>query len=244
MTKVNHGDPKNHANYDARYFDEELHRAHWFRNNAAKRNHRWQAVLKMIEPAATDRVLDIGCAVGLHTLELAAHVASVVGMDLASEAVARARSAALSQGIQNATFVEGDASDLSGFGNETFDKVAAIDFVEHVNDAMLESVLAEVLRVLTTGGRIAIYTPCATHYVERLKAHDLILRQIPGHIGVRGPEAYRDALQRAGFEVRALRLLPSDYPLAGRLDRLLIDIPLIGAWFQFRICIVGAKPAR
>jgi hypothetical protein len=54
--------------YDAAYFSDELHRDHWFTNNAAKRERRWAAVQRKLEPDAKDRLLENGCAEGLHTL--------------------------------------------------------------------------------------------------------------------------------------------------------------------------------
>jgi cyclopropane fatty-acyl-phospholipid synthase-like methyltransferase len=231
------------ADYDARYYDAELHRDHWFRNNPAKRARRWQAVLDMLAPAPADRVLEIGCAAGEHTLRLAPLVREIVGVDFAAAAIERAESAAQAKGIANASFVQSDAGDLSRFAAGRFDKAAAIDFVEHIDDLTLKRVLSEVRRVLAPGGRFVIYTPCATHYVERLKARNLILRQIPGHIAVRGPDAYREALERAGFGIRSLAFLPSDYPLAGRVDRALLRLPGMGAWFRFRICVVATAPA-
>jgi cyclopropane fatty-acyl-phospholipid synthase-like methyltransferase len=229
--------------YDGRYFDNELHRDHWFKNNAAKRARRWREVLRMLEPNSADRILEIGCAAGEHTVRLAPLVKEVVGIDAAPEAIHRARERALHDNVANATFDIADAADLSSFGDRTFDKVAAIDFVEHVDDATLESVLSEAARLLVPGGRLAIYTPCATHYVERLKARNFILKQLPVHIAVRGPEPYRSVLTRAGFGIRSLWYSPSDYPVFSLLDRLLSPVPAIGPLFRFRICIVAIRRA-
>jgi len=226
--------------YDARYFDCELHRDHWFRNNAEKRARRWREVLRMLEPRATDRVLEIGCGAGEHAIRLARFVRQVVGVDLATAGVRRAEDAAERVRQANAVFVRSDAAALP-FADAAFDKVAAIDFVEHVDDAQLARVLGEVHRVLRPGGIVAIYTPCLSHYVERLKQRNLILHQIPGHIAVRTAEPYRELLERSGLRVRSCRFLPSDYPLFGAVDRVLAPLPGIGRWFRFRICIVAVK---
>jgi cyclopropane fatty-acyl-phospholipid synthase-like methyltransferase len=228
--------------YDGRYFDRELHRHHWFTNNAAKRERRWREVLRMLAPRAGDRILEIGCAAGEHALRLAGAAREVVGIDSAPAAIERAQARALREHVANASFRVADAADLRDFADASFDKVAAIDFVEHVDDATLARVLREAARVLARGGLLAIYTPCATHYVERLKARNLILRQIPGHIAVRAAPAYRALLAEAGLAVVALWHSPSDYPLFGAADRLLAPLPGIGAWFRFRICLVARKP--
>ena len=229
--------------YDGRYFDEDLHRDHWFKNNAAKRARRWREVLRMLDPKPTDRILEIGCATGEHALRLARAAGEVVGLDASADAVERARARASRDGHANASFVVADAANLAAWPDRSFDKVAAIDFVEHVDDAALATILGEVYRVLAPGGRLAIYTPCATHYVERLKARNLILRQIPLHIAVRGPDTYRSLVSHAGFTIEALWYSPSDYPLFGLLDRLLAPLPVVGGLFRFRICLFATTSA-
>ena len=228
--------------YDAAYFDHDLHREHWFKNNAAKNARRWRAVLAMLEPRARDCILEIGCGAGEHALPLARHAGVVVGIDRAFAGILRAKARAARDHAANAWFATCDAAALP-FADGSFDKVAAIDFVEHLADPLLMRTLGEARRVLKPGGLLAIYTPCITHYVEWMKAHNIVLRQIPGHIAVRGPGAYTRLLQGAGFAVEPCSFLPSDYPLFGFLDRALGALPGIGAWFRFRICIVAHKAA-
>jgi cyclopropane fatty-acyl-phospholipid synthase-like methyltransferase len=230
------------AVYDDAYFERDLHREHWFTNNAAKRARRWHELLRMLEPRSSDSILEIGCGAGEHAIPLARFVRKVTGVDMSLAGVRRASARALGEGVRNTAFLAADAAALP-FADASFHKVAAIDFVEHVVDSPLAHVLAEAHRVLVAGGTLAIYTPCLTHYVERLKAHGIVLRQIPGHVAVRGPDAYRTLLEGAGFRVRSCRFLPSDYPLFGALDRALVCVPGIAPWFRFRICIVAQKVA-
>lgn len=230
------------AAYDDAYFARNLHRHHWFTNNEAKRARRWREVLRMLEPRATDCILEIGCGAGEHSVRLARFVRQVVGVDRSVAGVRRAEDRADRAPQPNAVFATSDAAALP-FADAVFDKVAAIDFVEHVDDAQLDRVFAEAHRVLRPGGIVAIYTPCLSHYVERLKQRNLILRQIPGHIAVRDAERCRELLARAGLSVRSCRFLPSDYPLFGAVDRALAPLPGVGRWFRFRICIVAVKAA-
>lgn len=230
------------ALYGTGYFDDQLHHHHWFHNNAAKRELRWREVLRMLQPGAQDRVLELGCATGEHSLRLAPLVGEIIGVDFAAAAIERAQGRAESMRVRNASFLKLDARNLDVFASASFDKVAAIDFVEHIDDASLLSVLRESRRVLRAQGKLAIFTPCASHYVERLKARNLVLQQTPGHIGVRGEREYRELLPQGGFTITSLYFSPSTYPVAGRLDRWLWNAGSIGPWFRFRICIV-AKPA-
>jgi ubiquinone/menaquinone biosynthesis C-methylase UbiE len=231
------------ALYGSSYFDEQLHRQHWFHNNAAKRELRWKEVVRMLKPDARDRILEIGCATGEHSVRLAPLVREVVGVDLAATAIARARERAETAGAGNVRFVVLDAAHLSGIEDAMFDKVAAIDFVEHIDDATLLSVLRETRRVLHSRGLLAIFTPCASHYVERMKLRNFLLHQTPGHIAVRDERQYRKLLPQAGFDIESLYFSPSTSPFAGWLDRWLWKTPLIGPLFRFRLCIV-AVPAN
>ena len=229
--------------YGANYYDQQLHREHWFHNNAAKRALRWHEVLHMLDPSVHDRLLEIGCASGEHTLRLAGLCKEVVGVDLAAAAIERARARAIDARVSNASFVRLDASNLDRFPGACFNKVAAIDFTEHINDEVLAKVLRECRRVLRPDGRLAIFTPCASHYVEGLKSRGIILKQIPGHIAVRGPAAYRHLLQQNGFSIDSLYFSPSTYPLFGLLDRWFASVPIVGPQFRFRICIVATPAA-
>jgi len=230
------------ALYGPHYYDQELHREHWFHNNAAKRELRWQEVLRMLDLSPDDRVLEIGCAAGEHTLRLAELCKEVVGVDMAAAAIERAHARIAATRVANAQFVRLDASNLDRFPTASFDKAAAIDFTEHVDDAVLVRVLRECRRVLRTDGKLAIFTPCASHYVERLKRRNIILKQTPGHIAVRGPAAYHRLLLQSGFSVDSLYFSPSSYPLFGRFDRWFGNMPIVGPLFRFRICVV-ARPA-
>lgn len=226
--------------YGEDYYARDLHARHWFRNNAAKFQARWDSVLRLLEPAFGDVVLELGCAAGEHTLRLAPLVARAIGVDFSPAAIRLARDAAARAGSR-AEFVEGDVRALAGFADASVDKVLAMDLVEHVEDDTLRAMLAECGRVLRPGGRLVLYTPSATHYVERLKARNLVLRQLPGHIAVRGGGAYGALLSGPGWTRVEVSYLPSTYPLFGAIDRLMMRVPGVGASFRHRILVRAFK---
>jgi ubiquinone/menaquinone biosynthesis C-methylase UbiE len=227
--------------YGEDYYATRLHDRHWFRNNAGKFRSRWDNCLRLLALQQGEVLLELGCAAGEHTVRLAPMVRRAIGLDFSADAIRLARERAAREGSA-AQFLQGDVADLSAFGDGSVDKVLAMDLVEHVPDAVLDSMLRECFRVLRPGGRLVLYTPSATHYVERMKAANFILRQLPGHIAVRDGQAYARALRAQPWQEVRIEYLPSSYPLFGALDRMLSRLPAIGRWFRFRILVLATKP--
>ena len=227
--------------YGEDYYARRLHERHWFRNNARKFRSRWDNCLRLLALAPGDTLVELGCAAGEHTVRFAPMVRRAVGMDFSADAVRLARERAQREG-STAEFVQGDVADLSAFGDASVDKLLAMDLVEHIHDDVLAAMLREAWRVLRPGGRLVMYTPSASHYVERMKAANFILRQLPGHVAVRDGAAYARRKRAQPWATVRIEYLPSDYPLFGALDRLLARVPGIGPWFRFRILIAVDKP--
>ena len=227
--------------YDAEYFGG-LHKSHWFTNPPRKYEERNRDTLRVVDARPSDRVLELGSARGDVTFFLARHVREVVGLDASDDALRMAERARLARGIGNVSFAKGDVADLSQFGDASFDAVAAIDLVEHVDDPTLASMLDESRRVLKPGGRLGLYTPDRAHYVERMKAHDVVLKQFPQHIAVRRARAYRRFLSDAGFALDLDTWSVSPFPLVRLVERALAPLPLVGETFRYRILMRAVSP--
>jgi 2-polyprenyl-3-methyl-5-hydroxy-6-metoxy-1,4-benzoquinol methylase len=106
--------------------------------------------------AAGERVLDVGCGEGAFTAALAAAGARPVGVDVAAEPLRRARARHPELDFQ---LVGGDAcaSGRLPFPHGSFDAVWAGELIEHLQDP--PTLLEEVRRVLTAGGRLVVSTP-------------------------------------------------------------------------------------
>jgi ubiquinone/menaquinone biosynthesis C-methylase UbiE len=227
--------------YDEAYY-EELHPRHWFKSPARKFEERDRDVLRLVAPTRSDRVLELGCARGDVTFLLARHAGSVTGVDAADEALAMAEAERARRNLSNVSFLKADVADLSPVPDASVDAVAAIDLVEHVDDPTLRAMLGECRRVLAPKGRLAIYTPERAHYVERLKAHDLVLKQFPQHIAVRRAGAYEAMLRDAGFAVELSTWSVSPFPLVRHVERLLAPLPLVGPTFRYRVLVRARRP--
>jgi len=99
-------------------------------------------------------VLDLGCGDGTTALPEARRGANVLGVDIASNLVAAGNARAQAEGLGNIRFQEGDASNLDGIADESFDLVVSIFgamFAPRPFD-----VAKEMVRVTRSGGRIVM----------------------------------------------------------------------------------------
>jgi 2-polyprenyl-3-methyl-5-hydroxy-6-metoxy-1,4-benzoquinol methylase len=133
----------------------------------------WAALPEELEPSdldlrlrfllgsvqAGEQVLDVGCGDGRFAAELLRHGASVVAVDVAEEALRRARTRV--PGLDARLLGDGGGWQLP---DAAFDVVWAGEVIEHVADTT--AWLSEVRRVLRPGGRLLLTTP----------AHGLLVR--------------------------------------------------------------------
>ncbi|MBN1435773.1 MAG: methyltransferase domain-containing protein [Sedimentisphaerales bacterium] len=113
--------------------------------------------LEALKASKDDRILDLCCGQGRHTLEIAQRgYTNVTGLDRSHYLIDKARRTTKTLDI-NAAFKEGDARKLP-FHNDTFDAVIiagnSFGYFESVQDDM--KVLTEVMRVLKPSGKLLI----------------------------------------------------------------------------------------
>ena len=100
------------------------------------------------------KVLDLGCGDGTTAIPAARRGAEVVGVDIAQNLVAAGNNRAKKEGLSNCTFREGDASNLEGLQDGSFDIVVSIFgamFAPKPYD-----VAREMVRVTRPGGQIVM----------------------------------------------------------------------------------------
>ncbi len=100
------------------------------------------------------KVLDLGCGDGTTALPAARIGAEVLGVDIPSNLVAAGNRRAAEAGLSNLRFQEGDASNLAGLPDKTFDRVISMFgamFAPRPFD-----VAKEMVRVTKPGGRIVM----------------------------------------------------------------------------------------
>ena len=158
------------------------------------RNHRDEVrqKLELLDIGEADTVLDVACGPGNTTRSLLPAVGAMgllVGVDSAAGMLAQAVEE--TPGSAPVGYVRADAADLP-FVDDAFDAVSCYGALYLMDDPV--AALAEMMRVLKPGGRIAVLTTCA-----------------------RGPRPLR-SVSVAVSRVGALRLFDRD-EVTGAFDR-------------------------
>jgi SAM-dependent methyltransferase len=113
-----------------------------------------EALVKAAGISRGMKVLDLGCGDGTTALPAAQLGADVLGVDIAANLVQAGNRRAAEAGLANCRFQEGDASNLIGLEDKTFDRVISIFgamFAPRPFD-----VAKEMVRVTRPGGRIVM----------------------------------------------------------------------------------------
>ena len=104
-----------------------------------------------------DTVLDLGCASGEMSLDIAPHVKHLHGIDISQEMIKLANDKAYHRGVSNVTFQQLDLFDDS-LSDKQFDAVIAFNILHLLPD--IPSTLDRLHNLLTPNGRLITITPC------------------------------------------------------------------------------------
>ena len=113
-----------------------------------------EALVRSIGVTPELKVLDLGCGDGTTAVPMAQLGADVTGIDIASNLVEAGNRRATELGLSNLKFQEGDACDLIGVADDSFDLSISIFgamFAPKPNE-----VAKELVRVTRSGGRIVM----------------------------------------------------------------------------------------
>ncbi len=169
-----------------------------------------ESLLSAAAIEATDRVLDIGCGNG-QTTRLAARRASrslVLGVDLSSAMLDRARQATADEGLTNVAFERGDAQ-VHAFTPPAFDVALSRFGVMFFDDPV--AAFTNIRRALRAGGRLAFLCwqeALRNEYIAvplgaalaHVPVPDVGGPDTPGPFSLADPGRIDEVLTRAGFE--------------------------------------------
>ena len=125
-----------------------------FTEIAALMRESGEAVVKSIEIVPPLRALDLGCGDGTTAIPLARLGAEVVGIDIAKNLVDAGNKRAAEAGLTRLTFQEGDACNLQGVSDQSFDLTLSVFGAMFAPKPF--DVTREMVRVTKPGGRIVM----------------------------------------------------------------------------------------
>lgn len=138
------------AYQDERYGDRHPGRLRWSYG-------MYEDELRLLGDVRAKHAIVLGCGGGQDVVALDKMGAMPIGIDFSREQIAYAKRYAERHGAENASFVEGDITDLSRFDGNKFELAISIHVLDYVE--RIDRVLSETARVLKTGGILVISVP-------------------------------------------------------------------------------------
>lgn len=125
-----------------------------FTRIAATMRDSGEALVRKLGIGPGHKVLDLGCGDGTTAIPAARAGAEVLGVDISRKLVAAGKQRAAEAGLANCHFEQGDASNLEGLANNSFDRVVSIFGAMFAPKPF--DVAKELVRVTAPGGRITM----------------------------------------------------------------------------------------
>jgi ubiquinone/menaquinone biosynthesis C-methylase UbiE len=162
-----------------------------------------------------DGVLDVGCGTGNFTRDFGRSVGDdglVVGLDVSQTMLSRAVRDTRAAGLEQVAYVRGDAQDLP-FVDHSFDAVCCFAALNLFADPY--AALDSFTRVLTPGGRLAIFTSARGRSLP-LRTFETVLQARSG-MNLFERDELVNALVERGFDEVRQRLTGMTQFVGGRL---------------------------
>lgn len=200
--------------------------------------YRIKKVLQIYEPGPEERVLDMGCGWGTFCWALGPRVSEIVGVDFSQKSIELCEARLARTPIDGVSFLRADARN-TGLEAESFDLVIGADLVEHLYPEDSEAMVAEAFRVLKKGGRLSLWTPHRGHFLEMLKARNILLRRDVSHVDYKSMERLKTMVTNEGFVVERAYYAESHVIGLRSIERAVQGwVPIL----RRRIAVLARKP--
>ena len=184
-------------------------------------------------PEQRNTALDFGCGVGRLTRALSTRFANVIGVDISSSMITRAKR--LHADLANVSFIENAQPDLRLVDDASIDFIYSVITLHHMPAALQRNYIAEFMRILSPHG-IAVFQ-FASGYSDDLRG--LAYRAIPNWLLAPLRRRIHDvdaAAEMHTLEEHDATKVARD---AGRSVLLSVDVDSAGRGFRGRLLFVG-----
>jgi len=190
-----------------------------FTEIAALMRHSGEAVAKSLGITPPLRVLDLGCGDGTTAVPLARLGADVVGIDIARNLVDAGNRRAAEAGLDRLKFQEGDACDLQGVGDHSFDLTLSVFGAMFAPKPL--DVAKEMVRVTKPGGRIVMgnWIPNDPTFVSQVLKISSAFTPPPPPVHEHIPEPAQEPESEGTPDFDVNRLTPEEQELHRRANR-------------------------
>lgn len=151
-TSVVEDDVSAGANYDSGLFVTTVGQLGSMTDGGGRAISDW---LKKDHPDfAPKRILDIGCTIGHNIVPIAQAFpnAEVIAIDISAPVLRYGHARAKALGVNNITFMQLNAEDLTQFADESFDLISTSMVLHELSAQSMPKILNEISRLLTPGG--------------------------------------------------------------------------------------------
>ena len=202
-------------------------------------------LVRRYAPLEGQRVLDAGCSVGMYVAAFRRFTETAYGVDLDPDKIAQA-----ARHLFNLQVASVEALPFAG---GSFDVVLSHEVIEHVTDD--RAAVAEAVRVLRPGGRLAIYAPNRLYFFE---THGFFWRgeyrfgNIPLVNWLPNPWRNRLCPHVRAYTARGLRHLLHGLPVKvvahtqvyPGFDNVIARHPRLGRWLRCLLYTLERTPLR
>ena len=180
---------------------------------------------RLVRPVKGESVLEIGCASGRTSELLLERGVDVTGIDFDERACESSR-ARLERFGERSKVVCASADAITDFS--PYDKVLMLDFVEHVDDALLGRILDNMRSKYD--GPVFVYTPNLFHPYEWAQRLHLVSGD-PTHINVKPWWRWKSFFESLGMRVVRSEPATSHPRWLAAIERPLLRVPLLNRIF-------------